>query len=89
MAGRRRDQRFMLSVPWDGVLRLPTDVVVERSTEDEVWVVSPTPAHRDEMLTLDTMGSGLPATMSVRVAESVPVLIDGVVRHRLRLAIVS
>ena len=88
MAGRRRDQRFQLSVPWEGALRLPTDVVVERCTDHEVWVVSPTPAHRDEMLTLDTSGSGPPETMRVRVADSVPVLMDGVMRHRLRLAIV-
>jgi hypothetical protein len=28
-------------------------------------------------------------TINVRVTESVPVLVDGVVRHRLRLAIVG
>jgi hypothetical protein len=89
MAGRRRDQRFVLSVPWEGALRLPTDVVIEQYDEHEVWVVSPSPAHRDEVLTLDTTGSGPVTTVSVRVAESVPVLIDGVVRHRLRLAIVE
>ena len=88
MAGRRRDQRFLLSVPWEGALRLPTDVVIERCTDDEVWVLSPTPAHRDELMTLDTTAAGAAETLSVRVAGSVPVLVDGVVRHRLRLAIV-
>ena len=77
-----------MSVPWEGALRLPTDVVIERSTDDEVWVLSPTPAHRDEMMTLDTTGGGTAETLAVRVAGSVPVLVDGVVRHRLRLAIV-
>jgi hypothetical protein len=38
-------------------------------------------------MTLDLSGSGAPAPMNVRVVESVPVLIDGVVRHGLRLVI--
>jgi len=89
MRGRRRDQRFTLSVPWEGALRVPTDVTIERYGENEVWVVSSTPAHRNELLTLDAIGAGPSVTLNVRVADSVPVLIDGVVRHRLRLAIVA
>ena len=89
MPGRRRDQRFTLSDPWRGALRVLTDVVIERYGEQEVWVVSTAPAHRDEVLMLDATGSEPPETMNVRVTNSVPVLIDGVVRHRLRLAIVG
>ena len=89
MPGRRRDQRFTLSVPWEGALRVPTNVLIERHSENEVWVVSTTPAHRDELLTLDATGSGPSVTLTVRVTDSVPVLTDGVVRHRLRLAIVG
>lgn len=89
MPGRRRDQRFTLSLPWEGVLRVPSEVVIEQYDGDEVWVVSTAPAHRDELLTLDATGSEPPVTMNVRVTNSVPVLIDGVVRHRLRLAIVG
>ena len=89
MPGRRRDQRVTLSVPWEGALRVPADVVIERCSETEVSVVSSAPALRDEMLTLDASGAEPPVTMNVRVTESVPVLIDGVVRHRLRLAIVG
>jgi len=89
MPGRRRDQRFTLSVPWEGALRVPADVVIERYGEKEVWVVSTAPAHRNELLTLDATGWGPPVTMNVRVTNSVPVLIDGVVRHRLQLEIVG
>ena len=91
MPGRRRDQRFILSVPWEGELRVPADVVIEAFGEKEVSVVSTAPAHRDELLTLDANGTeSEPAvTINVRVTESVPVLVDGVVRHRLRLAIVG
>ena len=88
MRGTRRDPRFVLSVPWEGSLRVPGDVIVERYSGEEVWVVSTTPAHVDELLTLDLTGPGPPVTMNVRVVESAPVLYDGVVRHGLRLTIV-
>ncbi len=89
MPGRRRDQRFTLSTPWEGALRVLTDVVIEQYGEQEMWVVSTAPAHRDEVLMLDRTGLEPPETMNVRVMNSVPVLIDGVVRHRLQLAIVG
>jgi hypothetical protein len=89
MRGSRRDPRFALSVPLEGSLRVPGNVVVERYSGDEVWVVSSSPARRDEILTLDLAGSGPARTMNVRVVDSVPVLIDGVVRHGLRLAIMA
>jgi hypothetical protein len=87
MRRTRRDTRYLLSRPWEGSLRIPGDVVVERHNEElnELWVVSTSPAHREERLRL-----ALPSpdrTLSVRVIESSPVMIDGVVRHRLRLAI--
>lgn len=83
----RRDARYVLSRPWEGTLRIPGDVVVERHDEalNELWVVSTSPAHREEQLRLDLSGQPL----AVRVIESNPVLLDGVVRHRLRLAIVG
>jgi len=89
MPGRRSAQRFTLSVPWEGTLRVPGDVTIERYGEEHVWVLSSTPASRNEVLTLDVPGSTLPVTVSVRVADSVPVLIDGVLRHRLQLEILS
>jgi hypothetical protein len=79
-----------LSRPLDGLLRILGDVVFERHDEErrEVWVVSALPAHREELLTLDL--SGQERSMTVRVVESRPVvLVDGSVRHRLRLAIVE
>ena len=85
----RRDTRYLLSRPWEGTLRIPGDVVIERHDEalNELWVVSTSPAHRDEQLRLDL--SGPQGTISVRVIESSPLLVDGVVRHRLRLAIIE
>ena len=88
MRRRRRDPRYLLASPWEGTLRIPGEVVIERRDDerDELWVLSGVPAHREELLTLDVAG---PKTLTVRVVESRPVLIDGDVRHRLRLAIVA
>jgi hypothetical protein len=88
MRGRRRDPRFALTVPWEGALRLPGDVTIERRSDSEVWVVSSAPAHRGERLTLEVMGAGPPEILEVRVVDSTPVLVDGVIRHGLRLTIV-
>jgi hypothetical protein len=77
-----------LASPWEGTLRIPGEVVIERRDEarDELWVLSAAPAHREEILTLDVSG---PQTFRVRVVESSPVLVDGSIRHRLRLSILS
>jgi hypothetical protein len=89
MRRTRRDPRYLLSRPWEGTLSIPGDVVVERQDAErkELWVLSAVPAHREERLTLDL--SGPRESFAVRVVESRPVLIDGCVRHRLRLAIVE
>jgi hypothetical protein len=79
----------MLSRPWEGTLRIPGDVVIERHDESqqELLVMSSLSVRRDELLTLDlTMPD---RSLTVRVVESRPVLIDGTVRHRLRLVIVQ
>lgn len=91
MRRTRRDTRYLLSRPWEGLLGIVGDVVVERHDEKrrEVWVVSALPAHPEEMLTLDLSGEE-PRSMTVRVLESGPVVrVDGSIRHRLRLAIIE
>ena len=88
MRRRRRDPRYLLASPWEGTLRVPGDVVIERHDDarGQLWVLSAHPARREEVLTLDVSG---PGTLKVRVVESRPVLVDGGIRHRLRLAILS
>ncbi len=89
MRGRRREQRFVLSVPWEGTLRLPVDVTIESVGTQEISVLSTVPAHRNEIFTLDALDSSPSSSRRVRVKESVPVLMDGTVRHRLRLAVIG
>jgi hypothetical protein len=89
MRRTRRDTRYLLSRPWEGTLRIPGDVIVERHDEEqnELWVLSTSPARREEQLRLSL--SGPMRSIVVRVVESSPVLMEGNVRHRLRLAIVG
>lgn len=90
MRRTRRDTRYLLSRPWEGLLSIVGDVEVERHDEErrEVWVVSALPAHPEETLTLDL--SGEDRSVTVRVLESGPIVrVDGSIRHRLRLAIVG
>jgi hypothetical protein len=89
MRRTRRDPRFLVPRPWEGMLRIPGDVVVELhdAEQKELWVVSSEPVRREERLTLDVTPPG--QSLTVRVLESRPVMVGGIVRHRLRLAIVD
>jgi hypothetical protein len=89
MRRTRRDPRFLVPRPWEGMLRIPGDVVVEQhdAEQKELWVVSSEPVRREERLTLDLTPPG--QSLTVRVVDSRPVMKDGIVRHRLRLAIVD
>jgi hypothetical protein len=91
MRRSRRHTRYLLSRPWEGLLGIVGHIAVERHDEErrELWVISALPAHPEELLTLDLSGQER-HSMTVRVLESGPVvLIDGSIRHRLRLAIVE
>jgi hypothetical protein len=91
MRRSRRHTRYLLSRPWEGLLGIAGDVAVEQLDEQrrEFWVVSAMPAHPEELLTLDLSGQDR-GRMTVRVLESRPVvLVDGSMRHRLRLAVVE
>ena len=89
MRRTRRDPRFLVPRPWEGMLRIPGDVVVEQHDveQKEMWVVSSEPARREERFTLELTPPG--QSLAVRVIESCPVMMGGNVRHRLRLAILD
>jgi hypothetical protein len=63
------------------------DVVVDRTEPRELLAVSHTAAVVGEELSLDLIGGGQNIAIKVRVIESRPVIIDGAVRHRVRLAL--
>ena len=59
MRRRRRDPSYLFASPWEGTFRIPGEVVIERRDDerDELWVLSSAPAHCEELLTLDVVGS--------------------------------
>ena len=89
MSGRRSHPRFAVATPWDGRMRVLRDVVVNRSTGDELLAISHNAAVAGEEMSLGLVAAGGSLDLRVRVLESRPVIIDGNVRHRIRLALVQ
>jgi hypothetical protein len=89
MSGRRSHPRFMVATPWDGAMRVLRDVVIQHTDRDELQAVSNVPAVAGEDMTLDLMGAGTTLGLKVRVIDSRPVMVEGAVRHRIRLAVLN
>ena len=89
MSGRRSHPRFAVATPWDGAMRVLRDVVVDRVSREELLVISQAPAIAGEDMTLDLVGAGTTMELRVRVLESRPVIIEGTVRHRIRLSVMQ
>jgi hypothetical protein len=89
MSGRRSHPRFAVASPWEGSMRVLKDVVVQRAQREELLAISQTAGVLGEEMTLDLIGSGQTLALRVNVVESRPVIIDGSVRHRLRLRLVA
>lgn len=89
MSGRRSHPRFAVATPWDGAMRVLRDVVVDRVDREELLAISHAPAIAGEDMSLDLVGAGRAIELRVRVLESRPVIIDGAVRHRIRLAVLQ
>ena len=70
-------------------MRVLKDVVIHRTDTDELLAVSRTAGITGEEMTLDVMGAGASLGLRVRVVESRPVIVDGAVCHRVRLALLA
>ncbi len=70
-------------------MRVLKDVVIHRTDTDELLAVSRTAGITGEEMTLDVMGAGASLGLRVRVVESRPVIVDGAVCHRVRLALLT
>ena len=90
VADKRRDKRFRLKEPTDGALRLFPDVLVQQGDDDEWIGISRQPAVAGETLVLDVVQfdaveGEICRRLPVCVIESRPVIVDGDMRHRIRL----
>jgi hypothetical protein len=84
MSGRRSYPRFSVLPSPEGVLRVMSDVVVKSVTADDMVVLSREPGVRGELIAVqppDSAGGRLLA----RVLESQLIVVDGSIRHELRL----
>ena len=88
MSGRRRDSRYRLSVPGEGVFRVMRDVIVERFEGSEVYAVGDAPEVAGLELTLGIVERGQEA-VRVRLKECTRVIVGGNVRYRLHFAILN
>ena len=70
-------------------MRVLRDVVIHRTNGEELQAVSNVPAVAGEEMTLDLMGAGATLGLKVRVIDSRPMMVEGSVRHRIRLALLS
>jgi hypothetical protein len=85
MLGRRRDERYGFTQPADSSVRVYSDVIVKWSADDEWIAVSREAAVIGEMLVLDVDDGEQRNRFTVCVIESRPIIIDGDMRHRIRL----
>ena len=84
MPGRRNQSRvnFMNS---SGVLRVSRDVVVEKIVDDTFVAVSDEPGIVGDVLTIACSVNQARDTVTVQVTASRPRLVNGVVKHELKL----
>ena len=90
MADRRRDKRFRVTERADAALRTFPDVLVQQDGPDEWIGIARQPAAAGETLVLDVaqfdaIEGEIHRRLSVCVVESRPVIVDGDMRHRIRL----
>ena len=85
MLGRRSYERFSLVPPVEGTLRIFQDVVLERGQDGDLVAYGREAGIVGEVLAIDDAQAHVKAGLMVRVVESRPVIVQGAVRHRLRL----
>ena len=85
MFGRRSYARFNLEPSGHGVLRVLRDVVVEEVGSDALMVIGRDAAAVGDALTLELAEFEGSPRLNVRVVDCRPIVVDGALRHRLRL----
>ena len=70
---------------WNGTIRIWRDVAIAADTGPELAVVSDEPGVVHEEMMLGLSGPQGRLEIRVKVLESQPQVVDGIVRHRLRL----
>jgi len=83
MLGRRSYARVMISEGAEGVLRLARDIGLHERHDGDWMATSRDPGVIGEVVQIDLLDEGV--TVTARVVESRPIVMDGAIRHRLWL----
>ena len=83
--GRRSYARYSIEPSGHGVLRVLRDVIVQEIGSEELMVIGREAAAVGDTLTLELAMSDASSPLSVRVMECRPLVVDGTLRHRMRL----
>jgi len=89
MSGRRRHPRFAAAQAWDGAVRILRDVMVHAEPDGRLLALGQAPGVAGETLGLELAGAGESVSLRVQVVGSRPVIVDGGVRHWVRLEILE
>ncbi len=89
MSGRRSHVRFAVNPSPEGMLRVVRDVAVRCEGTGEMVAVSQEPGVLDERLVLEVPEADGASSLRVQVVESRPIIVDGSVRHRIRLRVLN
>jgi len=84
MSGRRSHQRFAVLASPEGILRVMGDVVLESQTSEQIVVVSRQPGVPGETVSVQSPHES-ETIVTAQVLESQPVVVDGSIRHQVRL----
>ena len=89
MSGRRIRDRFALARPWEGYFQLFREVTTQRSQVDELTVISQMPCRTRDVLRLHVASRDLKAVVSVDLVLARLAIVQGSVRHQLRLRLTN
>jgi hypothetical protein len=87
--GRRRNPRYHVSTPFEGVLQTLTSATIESRDGSCLMASCDAPLRTGLSLALDLFAGSGRRTLPVTVADSAPVIQSGLVRYRLRLAMAA
>ena len=84
MSGRRSHVRFAVLRSPTGILRVLRDIDIQSSTNGHIVAVSREPSVLGELVSVQ-FPTQTSEVLRARVLDSQPVVMDGSVRHQLRL----
>jgi hypothetical protein len=84
MSGRRSHARFEMLQSPEGVLRVVRDVVIQSTTNEHIVAISAEPGVLGTSVSVQ-LSAHDDSVVPACVLESQPIVIDGHVKHQLRL----